>query len=312
MSALICGSLTYDTIMEFHDKFKHHILPDQMQSLDVHFMVPDLRRQFGGSAGNISYNLKMLGAEPLPMATVGMDFSLYAEWLDTHEIKRDYVTQIDHSYTAQTFITIDMDDNHITAFHPGAMSFSHYNKVSSAPGITLGAVSSEPPESMMTHALQYSDANIPFVFVPGASINEFDGTDLLRFIEQANWILVNEEEWQLMAQQTGLTAQQVAQRVQALVIIQETEGAVIYAQETYYQIPSVQANAINDPAGCDDAFCAGLLYGLLKDIDWETTGRIATLMAAIKIEHHGSQNHKFSLEVFKSRFKKNFGYALII
>jgi adenosine kinase len=313
MSALICGSLTYDTIMEFQDKFKTAIFSDPSQHLNAYFTVPDLRRQFGGSAGNISYNLKMLGLEPLPLATVGIDFDLYAEWLEHCEIKSDYVLTIEHCYTAQTFITLDVDGNQILAFHPGAMSFSFTNNLFQVQDISLATIAYDSNEGMITHALQLADRGIPFVFAPAQSITEFDGNDLLSFIEQANWILVNPEEWQWLTQQTNLTPPQVAQRVQALVITQNAnEGALIYTPDTYYQIPSAEAQVSYDLAGCEDAFCAGLLYGLLKDIDWETTGRIATLLSTIKMEHHGTQNHKFTWDSFKSRFKKHFGYSLLV
>lgn len=314
MSVLICGTVTYDTIMVFNDKFKHQLIPEKIEeALDVYFMVPDLRRQFGGSAGNIAYNLKMLGAEPLLMATVGIDFDSYGEWLDNHHIRRDYITKIDHCYTAQTFITIDMEDNQITAFHPGAMSFSHYNQVwKAAKEAKLGIVTLDSTDAMVTHALQFIEAGIPFVFDPGQSITQFDGDELLKFVEQAHWIVVNEKEWKTIEQRTRLTPEQVARRIQALIITKGKNGSTIYAQETRYQIPPAKAREINDSRSCGDAFCAGLLYGLLKDIDWETTGRIASLMGAIKMEHHGSQNHIITVDLFKTRFKKNFGYALIV
>lgn len=310
MSVLICGTLSYDTIMVLDDKFKHLLQIDPTQTSDLYFTIPDLRRQFGGSAGNIAYNLKMLAVEPWPMATVGLDFDAYANWLDSQKINRQYITKIEHCYTAQTFTTIDMDDNQMTAFHPGAMNFSYYNRV--ANGANLGIISVDNTEAMLAHAMQLSEAGIPFVFDPGNTINYFDGDELLKFIEQANWILVNQQEWAIMHQRTGLSPQKMTQRVQALIITQAAAGAVIYAQGTYYQIPNATVKMINDVRGCGDAFCAGLLYGLLKDIDWETTGRIATLMGAIKVGHHGSQTHRFTLEAFKAHFRKHFGYALII
>lgn len=315
MSALICGSLAYDTIMVFNDKFKHHLQPPEgsEEPLDVYFNVPDLRRQFGGSAGNIAYNLKMLGESPLLVATVGHDSAHYEEWLENHGISCNYLYHVEHSFTAQAFISIDIDDNHMTAFHPGAMNFSAYSQLwKAAQESTLGTVSSDSTEGMVTHALQFVEAGVPFIFDPSYATFEFDGDELLKFIEQANWILVNKKEWQYMHQKTGLTAEQVAQRVQALIVTLDAQGSLIYAEDTRYQIPAAKARAINDPTGCGDAFCAGLLYGLLKDIDWETTGRIASLMGAIKVEHHGSQNHTFTLDTFKAKFKKNFGYALIL
>lgn len=312
MSALICGFLSYDTVMVLDNKFRQLLLPNSVQTFDIHFTVPDLRRQFGGSAGNIAYNLKHLGVEAFPMATVGIDFDAYAHWLDSHKINRRYLTKIEHCYTAQTFITVDMDDNQMTAFHPGAMSFSHCNRVSPIKGISIGTVSADDAEAMLLHAAQFSELGIPFVFDPGQTLKNFDGDDLLKFLEQASWILVNQQEWQIMQQRTGVSPQQAAKRVRAVIITQGFEGAVIYTQGTYYQIPNASVKAVNDSRGCSNAFCAGLLYGLLKDIDWETTGRIATLMGAIKVEHHGSQTHSFSLDAFKAQFKKDFGYALIV
>jgi adenosine kinase len=311
MSVLICGSFTYDTIMVLNDKFK--FFNSSIESAgDFYYVIPDLRRQFGGCAGNIAYNLKMLGGDPLPMATVGMDFAQYAEWLTSQGIQQTHIHKITHSYTAQTFITVDMEDNRITAFYAGAMAFSSFNPVRKTPDIMLGTVSLDNPDSMKTHALQFSEAAIPFIFDPGHSITEFDSNDLLSFIEQANWILVNEAEWNFLSNTIDLTAEEAAMRVQALVITQGAGGATIYAGGAKYQIPAARAQAVNDTATCGDAFCAGLLYGLSKDIDWETTGRIAALMGAIKAEHHGSQTHHFTLETFKARFKKNFGYALIV
>jgi adenosine kinase len=312
MSALICGSFAFDTIMVFNDKFKHHILPNQVHIINVSFMVPDLRREFGGCAGNIAYNLKLLGTDPLPMGTVGTDFASYAEWMNNCGISRTYVRTIDHTYTAQAFITTDMDDNQITAFHPGAMNFSHYNRVSDVPGVTIGIVSPDGREGMVQHAREFTVAGIPFIFDPGQGIAMFDGNDLLQFIEQATWVVVNDYEWRVMRERTGLSEEQLARRVQALIVTKGADGAIIYTTDTVYQIPAAAVKAANDPTGCGDAFRGGLLYGLMKDIDWETTGRIATLMGAIKIEHHGTQNHSFTLDEFKQRFKKNFGYTLLI
>jgi adenosine kinase len=311
MSALICGSFAFDTIMVFNDKFKNHILPDQVHIINVSFLVPDLRREFGGCAGNIAYNLKMLGGDAQPMGTVGIDFAPYAEWMDACGIPRTYLTTIDHRYTAQAFITTDMDDNQITAFHPGAMNFSHQNKVSQAKDITIGIVSPDGRTGMIEHARQFVAAGIPFIFDPGQGLPMFNGNHLLQFIEQATYVIVNDYEWKLMQERTGLSPEEMAKRVKALIVTKGAEGAIIYTSNTFYNIPSARTKAVNDPTGCGDAFRGGLLYGLMKDIDWETTGRIASLMGAIKVEHHGTQNHQVSLEEFKQRFKQNFGYMLM-
>jgi len=315
MSALICGSMSYDTVMVFNDKFKHNIPVDEIDStepFDVHFMVPDLRRQFGGSAGNIAYNLKLLGETPYPMATVGTDFDDYNTWFDSLSIPRDYIKIIEHSATAQTFITMDMGDNKMTAFHPGATNYSQFHPIWQVDNIRLGTISYDSTESMVSHALQFTEKGIPFIFDPGHAVFQFDGDELLKFVEQASWILLNQKEWDVVQRRTNLTPEQVAQRVQGLILTTGSDGATVFAQGTEYNIPAAQAKAVNDPVSCGDAFCAGLLYGLLKDADWPTIGRIASLMGAIKVEHHGSQSHQFNLDVFKARFKKNFGYALII
>jgi len=309
MAALICGSLAYDTIMVFHDKFKHHILPDQVHILNVSFLVPELRREFGGCAGNIAYNLKLLGGTALPMATVGTDFAPYAAWMDSYQISRDYIKIIENSYTAQAFITTDMDDNQITAFHPGAMNFSHENKISQAQDVQLGIVSPDGRDGMLQHAQQFAEAGIPFIFDPGQGMPMFNGDDLKQFIEKATWATFNDYEWQLMHERTGLTTDQVANQLKGLIITKGAEGALIYSGDKTYQIPAAKPHAVKDPTGCGDAFRGGLLYGLMNGIDWETTGRIASLMGAMKIEQNGTQNHFFSLEQFKQRFHENFGYS---
>ncbi len=309
MAALICGSLAYDTIMVFHDKFKHHILPDQVHILNVSFLVPDLRREFGGCAGNIAYNLKLLGGTALPMATVGTDFAPYAAWMDSYQISRDYIKIIENSYTAQAFITTDMDDNQITAFHPGAMNFSHKNNISQAQGVQLGIVSPDGRDGMLQHAQQFAEAGIPFIFDPGQGMPMFNGDDLKQFVEKATWATFNDYEWQLMHERTGMTVEQVANQLKGLIITKGAEGAMIYSGDKTYQIPAAKPHAVKDPTGCGDAFRGGLLYGLMNGIDWETTGRIASLMGAMKIEQNGTQNHFFSLDEFKQRFDENFGYS---
>ena len=310
MTALICGSFAYDHIMVFPDHFKNHILPEKVHMLNVSFMVPQMRREFGGCAGNIAYNLRLLEGDGLPMGTVGSDFSVYAEWMDSNDIARTHVTTIEHVFTGQAFITTDLDDNQITAFHPGAMAFSHHNKVSDAQGITIGIISPDGRDGMIEHANQFHEADIPFIFDPGQGMPMFDGDDLLRFIEQASWLSVNDYEWQMMQQRTGLSPHEVTERVKALIITRGAEGSVIYTRNKRYSIPAVKPTVVADPTGCGDAFRAGLLYGLMHDMDWETTGRIASLMGSIKIEHPGTQNHKFELTEFKDKFNKSFEYSL--
>ncbi len=310
MSALICGSYAYDTIMVFHDKFKNHILPDKVHMLNVSFLVPDMRREYGGCAGNIAYNLKLLGGDPLPMATVGSDFDLYANWMDRCGIPRTHIKVYTSTFTGQAFITTDEDDNQITAFHPGAMSLSHENKVSDAEGVSIGIVSPDGREGMIEHAEQFAEAGIPFIFDPGQGMPMFNGDDLLRFTEQATWITLNDYEAQLFEERTGLSPHEIAERVEALIITRGGEGSYIYTREHRLEIPAAPVSAINDPTGCGDAYRAGLLYGLMNDMDWETSGRIASLLGAIKIERHGTQNHRFTRDEFERRFQETFGRSL--
>ena len=310
MSALICGSFAFDTIMVFHDQFKNHILPDKVHILNVSFLVPDMRREFGGCAGNIAYNLKLLGGEPTPMGTVGTDFAPYAQWMDMHKIPRAHVKEVDGTYTAQAFITTDRDDNQITAFHPGAMNHAHLNDVRDVKGVTLGIVSPDGRDGMLQHATQFAESGVPFIFDPGQGLPMFTGEELMDFIDKATWVALNDYEAQLVEERTGKTPHELAEHVNALIVTRGGEGSVIYTKEKRYEIPTAKPKDLNDPTGCGDAYRAGLLYGLMNDMDWETTGRIAALMGAIKIEKHGTQNHSFNREQFLERFNQSFGYKI--
>jgi len=309
MSVLICGSMAYDTIMVFHDRFKHHILPEQVHILNVSFLVPELRREYGGCAGNIAYNLKLLGGDPVPMATVGKDFQPYAQWMAYNGLSQAFIKVLDNSFTAQAYITTDMDDNQITAFHPGAMSFSHENDVAKAVGIKLGIVSPDGKEGMVQHARQFKACGIPFIFDPGQGMPLFNGEELLEFVELADWITLNDYEAKLMEERTGLSPEQLATKVKALIITKGGDGSLIYADGGIVEIPSAKPKAVIDPTGCGDAYRAGLLYGLTEELDWATTGRIASLLGAIKIETAGTQNHSFTLNEFKERYRENFGHG---
>lgn len=310
MSALICGSFAYDNIMVFQDRFKNHILPDKIHILNVSFLVPDMRREYGGCAGNIAYNLKLLGGDPLPMGTVGSDFGPYAAWMDECGLSRDHVAQIDEALTAQAFITTDLDDNQITAFHPGAMNHAAVNKVANAPGVTIGMVAPDGRDGMVQHAEQFVDAGVPFIFDPGQGMPMFDGADLKRFIEQAAWVTVNDYESELMQQRTGWNIEEIASHVNAVVVTRGGDGSIIYTAGKAIEIPSARAAAIVDPTGCGDAYRAGLLYGLMHDLGWEVTGRIASLCGAIKIENAGTQNHSFTRDAFAARYAEAFGTPL--
>ena len=312
MSALICGSLAFDTIMVFSGRFKNEILPDKVHILNVSFLVPELRREFGGTAGNIAYNLKMLGGEPLPMATVGKDFASYNEWLDKLGISREYIKTIPEAYTAQAYITTDLDDNQITAFHPGAMSQAHTQDVHAAirAGATIGTVSPDGRDAMILHATQFAEAGLPFIFDPGQGLPMFGGDDLKDFIDKATYVAVNDYESEMIIARTGWTLRDIADRVDALIVTRGGKGSSIYAKGKTHEIPTASAHSLADPTGCGDAYRGGLLYGLQNGLDWETTGRVASLLGAIKIERPGPQNHSVSPEQFRARFKKEFRYDL--
>jgi adenosine kinase len=308
--ALICGSIAFDTIMVFEGRFRQHILPDKIHMLNVSFLVPQLRREFGGCAGNIAYNLRLLGDAGYPMATVGRDFAPYAEWLRQAGIPTDYVRSIETEHTAQGFVTTDLDDNQIWAFHPGAMQSSHVNRVADAGEVAIGIVAPDGRDGMVQHAAQFAQAKIPFVFDPGQGLPMFEGAELRTFIGQASWLAVNDYEWQVLQQKTGWTAAQVLEHVEALVVTRGAEGSVIYTRTGEVHIPCVKAAKLVDPTGCGDAYRAGLLHGLLHGLDWETTGRIASLLGAIKIESRGTQNHRFTRAAFEQRYQREFGRAL--
>lgn len=312
MSILICGSMAYDNIMVFPGHFKEQILPDQIHILNVAFLVPEMRQEFGGCAGNVAYNLRLLDEEPLIMATVGNDFGAYRSWLEQQGLERRYIQQIDTTRTAQAYITTDLDDNQITAFHPGAMDHAHLNEVPGDAGIRLGMVSPDGRQAMLEHAEQFVAAGIPFVFDPGQGLPMFDGAELTRFVDQATWVVVNDYEGQMLRERTGLGLQELAARVSALVVTRGGEGSVIYTDGEQLQIPAVPAARISDPTGCGDAYRAGLLYGLSRDWNWADTGRLAALIGARKIEHQGTQNHRFTRESLAHEFVQAFGYAVQI
>lgn len=299
--------MAYDTIMVFHDKFKNHILPEKVHMLNVSFLVPMIRREFGGCAGNIAYNLKLLGEKPEIMATVGHDFEPYAQWLNSCQISTKYIKTMDSHYTGQAYITTDEDDNQITAFHPGAMNSSHENSVLDVGSACLGIVSPDGKEGMQKHAKEFAEQKIPFIFDPGQGMPMFNGEELLELLDLATYATFNDYESELMQERTGLNLEQVAEKVEALIVTMGGNGSKIYTEGKCIEIPSAKAKELADPTGCGDAYRAGLLYGIMNEYNWETTGRIASLLGAMKIEHHGTQNHTFTMESFKVRYKESFG-----
>jgi adenosine kinase len=292
MSILICGSLAYDTIMVFQDHFKNHILPDKIHALSVAFYVPEMRREFGGTAGNIAYNLQLLEGNPLIMATVGEDFSPYASWMEQNNLIDTHIKTIPSTYTAQAFITTDRDDNQITAFHPGAMVESHQNSVKDTKNIKLAIIAPDGRYGMFQHARECHEMGVPFMFDPGQGLPMFNGEELLHFIEMADYLAVNDYESQIIQDKTGLTLEQLAAKVKAMVVTLGGNGSHIYAESQRFEIPCVKADKIVDPTGCGDAYRAGLLYGIARGWDWSACGRLASTMGAIKIASRGGQNHK--------------------
>lgn len=305
MSALICGSMAYDTIMVYSGQFKDAILPDKVHILNVSFLVPQLRRDFGGTAGNIAYNLSLLGEKALPMGTVGHDFAAYAQWLDKNDIARDFLKVVPDMYTAQAYITTDLDDNQITAFHPGAMAQADTQDVAGK-GVKIGSVSAESREAMLLHAQQFADAGIPFIFDPGQGIPLFNGDEFRAFIEKASYVAVNDYEAEVLMKRTGWTLEEIAAKVEALIVTRGGKGSHIHTGGKRIEIPCAKADSLTDPTGCGDAYRGGLIYGLARGLNWETTGRVAALMGAYCIERSGTQNHRFSMDEFRARYKKAF------
>jgi adenosine kinase len=302
--------MAYDTIMVFQDRFKNHILPEKIHMLNVAFLVPHMRREFGGCAGNIAYNLKLLGDQPLIMATVGDDFSTYAVRLEKLNLSLAHIRHVPNTYTGQAFITTDLDDNQITAFHPGAMSFSEQNHVGDAKTATLGIVSPDGREGMLQHAREFHEAGIPWMFDPGQGMPMFTADELLGLVAQADYVAVNDYEAQLLQDKTGTTIEALAKGKRAFIITRGAEGSTIHADGREIVIPCAKPIELRDPTGCGDAYRAGLLYGIRKEWDWETTGRLASLLGTIKIGSLGGQNHAPSREELVMQFRQHFGYDI--
>lgn len=308
MKSLICGSLAFDTIMSFESRFSEALLADQLHKINVSFLVPEIRREFGGCAGNIGYNLKLLGGDPLIMATLGQDGASYRERLEQLQISQQCIKTIDTSYTGQAFITTDTDNNQITAFHPGAMSFAHENKVADAGKVSIAIIAPDGRDGMLQHAQQCADLNVPFIFDPGQGLPMFNGDELKAFIALATYVAVNDYEAELLTERTGLSLGKIAESVSALVVTRGEQGAEIFTKKEHLAIPCVKVDQVVDPTGCGDAFRAGMLFGLTNDMDWPTAGRLASLMGSIKIEHQGPQNHVLSRAEIDDRFHQAFGY----
>ena len=310
MSTLICGSIAFDNIMVFNGRFKDHILPEQIHILNVAFLVPQLRREFGGCAGNIAYNLKLLGGDPLIMATVGSDATPYLQRMDRLGLLRTCVIEMSEELTAQAFITTDLDDNQITAFHPGAMNFSHENHIADAKDAVIGIVAPDGRDGMLQHAREFHAAGVPFIFDPGQGLPMFNGEELRNFIKLADYLSVNDYEASVLQEKTGEKLESLAKNLKGLVVTRGGKGSQIFSGGRMIEIPCATPDAIIDPTGCGDAYRAGLLYGLANGMDWETTGRLASLIGALKISQRGGQNHKFTRDEIAARYKQNFNTVL--
>ena len=311
MATLICGSLAYDNIMTFEGRFREHILPEQVHILNVSFLVPTMRREFGGCAGNIAYSLNLLGGDARIMGTLGeVDAQLYMDRFRQLGLSTENVLVVPGTYSAQAMITTDLENNQITAFHPGAMMQSHLNRADEAKDITLGIVAPDGYDGMIQHAEQFAKAGIPFIFDPGQGLPLFDGATLRRIIELATFVAVNDYEGKLVSDKTGWSEQEIASRVQALIITRGEHGSTILHKNGEEQIPVVQSERVVDPTGCGDAFRGGLLYGIENGLDWATTGRLASLMGSIKIAHQGPQTYALTRAEIDARFEAAFGYSL--
>ncbi len=306
MRTLICGSIAYDNIMVFPDHFKNHILPEKIHALNVAFLVPEMRREFGGCAGNIAYNLKMLGGDPIMMATVGDDIQPYMSRFEQLGLDKSCVLHVNDAFTAQAFITTDLDDNQITAFHPGAMNFSHLNSVADAGQVKLGIIAPDGRDGMLQHAREFHAASIPFIFDPGQGLPMYNGDELTDFINKADYIAVNDYEGQLLQDRTGMNLESIAANTKALIVTLGAEGSIIYTDGKQIQIPCVKPTEIVDPTGCGDAYRAGLLYGIVNEMDWQAIGQLGSLMGALKIAQRGGQNHRFTRDEIDQHYYEHF------
>lgn len=292
MAAVICGSLAFDTIMTFEGRFADQILPDQLHILNVSFLVPSLRRDFGGCAGNIAYSLNALGGTALPMATLGSDGADYLERMRTLGIDTEFVRQLDDTFTAQAMIMNDVDNNQITAFHPGAMQQAHITKVAAREDIKVGIIAPDGREAMLQHAEQFAAAGIPFVFDPGQGLPMFDGDALKHFVDLASWVVVNDYEGKMLSQRTGWSLAEISKRVRGLVVTLAAEGCEVWIDGEREHVPGVTPTAVIEPTGCGDAWRGALLFGLEKEWPLAQCAALGNRIGALKIAQRGPQNYQ--------------------
>ncbi len=296
MAALICGSLAFDSIMTFEGRFAEQILPEQLHILNVSFLVPALRRDFGGCAGNIAYSLKLLGGEPLPMATLGSDGGDYLLRLEGLGISTRHVGMLADTYTAQAMIMTDRDNNQITAFHPGAMMQAHSQRIEAAPGVQLAIIAPDGRDAMLQHAEQCRVAGIPFVFDPGQGLPMFSGEELAAFVEQADWVTVNDYEGKMLCERTGWSLAELSRKVRGLVVTLGAEGCEVWEQGEKTHVPGVAAAQVVDPTGCGDAWRGALLYGLERGWPLARCAALGNRVGALKIAERGPQNYRLDFD----------------
>ena len=309
MKILVTGSIAYDTIMVFPDRFRNHLLADQLHILNVCFLTPEMRREYGGTAGNIAYNLALLGEQPLVMGTVGEDIDPYLARLRSQKLDTEHIRRIPGQFTAQGFITTDLDNNQITNFHPGAMNFSHENRISARLGAGLAIIAPDGKQGMVQHARECAQHGISFMFDPGQGLPMFSGEELRELIGLADYVAVNDYEGKLLQEKTGRPLEELAREVKALVYTRGAHGSTIIAGGQRHEIACVKADAVLDPTGCGDAYRAGLLYGIAHGWDWPSAGKLGAVMGAIKIAYRGAQNHAPERGEIEARFKSAFGYS---
>ena len=309
-STVVCGSLAYDNIMVFEGRFGEHILPDKVHILNVAFDVPRMRREFGGCAGNIAYNLALLGENPLMLATAGSDFAAYRSHIEELGMDTSLISELPDQLTAQAYIITDLDDNQITAFHTGAMDHAHRRELPADTGAALGLISPDGWQAMLEHARQMNAAGLPFIFDPGQGLPKFSGAELREFVRMSGWVAVNSYEAEMLLRKTGWDRDALCRETGAFIVTEGARGARIHHSGTSEHIPAARVRKVADPTGCGDAFRAGLAYGIVRGWNWRDTGRLAALLGAIKAESAGTQNHRFERAQLEAQFKENYGYEI--
>ncbi len=311
MKVLVCGSVSYDTITVSAEDYQRHVLPQDTTKLNITCHVTDMQREFGGCAANICHNLDLLGCESYPAATVGYDFDEYAAWMRRKGMRLDYIMTLPEVRTAHYFISVDADHNQIVIFYPGAMAGSHRNTVDYGAGFNLGVLAPDAVAGMLHHAAHLTERGVPVIFDPGPVVHLLQADELAYLLELARWVILNEHEWDILREKTKLVAEQIIATSEALIITEGSNGSVIMTRHGKISLPALPVTSC-DPAGCGDAYRAGIIFGILNDYDWPVAGRIANLMGAICAESKGAQNHSFSMEEFVNRYQRSYHEAIAL